>query len=397
MKRSFPIIFLGVVIASICCYHAWSVIIALTSTATSIDVQHASGTNHEIESNDRRESITFILGEDKDARNRYYEEATRFYANHPTGKTDYLITTCRSLLEVRNHLQYNKPRNGLPWGLINLVSHGNQWTGLSVKVTSDSKRTTTARIEECTRNGSFLPLPANVLDKKSEIFLHGCGVGNNHALIHAIAIAFGGENSKPIVRAARLFEYYASVSMDTMIQCERYLAKTWFSIYKMGERPVTSELVNELREKYPEASVEWNFALTREQPESVGGLYHYTFEVPVKWVIPVSADSFPELTDEKDQLAWLNDQQQIVTEISTLEIPMEKFAWSFNRVYVNDKSGATTPAVWVKGYCTIICVLQALTINNDETMALQKPYLPGVNDTNYYFSTNASEPLLSEN
>jgi hypothetical protein len=126
-----------------------------------------------------RESITFVLGEDKEADNPYYEEAMYYYRYHPEAGTTYLITECRSLLEVRDYLAYCSPVNGLSWGLINLVSHGNQWTGLSARVTPDSKRATPERIMEHIRDSTLLPLPGNVADGNTEIFLHGCGLGNS--------------------------------------------------------------------------------------------------------------------------------------------------------------------------------------------------------------------------
>ena len=102
----------------------------------------------DIQNNEVRKSITFILGEDKETDNTYYQEAMHYYRHNQNGKTDYVITHCRSLHEVKLYLTENKPINNNPWGLINLVAHGNHLLGLSVKITTDSKRTTSEHLRK---------------------------------------------------------------------------------------------------------------------------------------------------------------------------------------------------------------------------------------------------------
>lgn len=333
-----------------------------------------------------RACITFILGEDREEDNRYYAEATNYYTYNKKGKTDFLVTTCRSLLEVRDYLEQHKPGNGFPWGLINLVSHGNQWTGLSVRVTPDIKRTTTAKLAECMADGTWKRLPETVVDKDTEIILHGCGVGNNQPLINTLAMAFGGQDHQPVVRASRLFEYYASVMDNDISETEHYLADTWTVSYRMGERPATTELMNAFREKYPHTAIDWYGALNREQPRWTGDSYHYTFEIPVKWILRMSHDSIP---DESTQLAWIASHREITTELEGLEIPYDQFKWSFTKVYADNDDGSKSPAIWVKGYCTVLTVLQALTTGNSGQGMLSVPFEPAWSDSGYYYTTQA--------
>ena len=157
-----------------------------------------------------REAITFILGRDKNENNKYYEEATNYYAFNPEGKTEHLITNLRSLKEVIDFLKKYRPANGMPWGLVNLVSHGNQWMGLSAKVTPESKRSTSDRILEFIERKELTPVPKEILDEKSVIFIHGCGIGHNSHLLKTIATAFSGKENKVTVRASKLYEYYTS-------------------------------------------------------------------------------------------------------------------------------------------------------------------------------------------
>jgi hypothetical protein len=383
MRKSLLTLVSGIIICGLCCYQI------LTSMVVEPDDKNETGVAEEdlqpLEK--QRESITFILGEDKDEHNRYYREALLYYTHNPEGRTDRVVGRCRSLLEARDYLEKNKPANGEPWGLINLVSHGNQWVGLSVRVTPDSKRANAERLQEAITRQVFKPLPKTIADRDTEIFVHGCGLGNNHQLIDAIATAFGGHENKPIVRAPRLFEYYASVGSSETVESQRYLAQTFMMSYKMGERPNTNDILNFFQEKHPGTQIDWRVALTQEQPRWIGDPYFYTFEVPVKWVVPVHVDSIPDVGNHKSRLEWINKRKQIRDELKTLNLPMDKFTWSLNRVYINHEDGSESPGIFVKGYCTILAVLQPLTVQRSEAALLERPFVPDINDDAYYYST----------
>ena len=338
-----------------------------------------------------RESITFILGEDRELDNPYYAEAFNYYLFNEEGKTEYVVTTCRSLLEVRNYLAQNPPSNHLPWGLINLVSHGNQWLGLSVRVQPDGKRTSVENLQEYIDNSLFKPLPDTILDQQSQLFIHGCGVGNNHALVEAIGKAFGGKNITPRVKASCLFEYYASIKNNgAVIETQRYFTRVWYTVYKKGYRPEDFILCRKLQEKYPDTTMDWQDALSREQPRWAGDIYHYTFEVPVKWVISYPhKDSLPDVSTKEKQLEWIRSQPDIVTALEKIEIPVEKFNWWFRHVYVANDDGTRSPAIWLKGYSTILCVLQPLLDEKGDTGLLQKPFVPEDDDERYHYISSS--------
>jgi len=378
MKRTL-ITLAGILTSTACCYMLWfSTVPAPLSKG--VVVPSDSIMQDKITS---RLSVAFILGDDKEVDNPYYHEAMRYYTTNPEGKTDVIVTTCRSLTEVKAYLKKNVPGNGIPWGTIHLVSHGNQWTGLSVKVTPDSKRATPERIVTHMQSSSFELLDQSLVDAETKIFLHGCGVGNNRDLVHAVGAFFRSKDEQPMVYASKLFEYYASAGSEKNLQSEHYLAQSWFINYRMDFKPSVSLLTNELREKYPEARVDWQSALSREQPRWIGDVYHYTFEVPVKWIIPV--DTVPQLTKET-QNVWLHHQQQITDELKALQIPVEKFKWSFSSGYAETKSGNKSRAVFVKGYCTMPCVLQAVTDGqNEQHRMLQKPFVPALTDAQFYY------------
>lgn len=349
------------------------------------DLQQRTGTIQ------HRQSITFILGEDKESDNPYYEEATNYYLSNPKAKTEYVVKECRSLLEVRNYLAASPPENGLPWGQINLVTHGNQWLGLSAKVTPYSKRATAEAINACIDSGGFEALPNQLLDQHSELFIHGCGIGNNPLLLQAITRAFGGADTFPTVRASKLFEYYTSVKNNAnAIESERYFAKAWYTIYKRGYKPDNTILCNQLKAKYPDSKIDWQDALSREQPRYPGDIYFYTFEVPLKWVIEYgNEDSIPELTSSKQQLSWLRSQPEIIKMLKQVNIPAEKFNWWFRTVQVKHDDGSRSPAIWVKGYSTILCIIKPIIDQNQNARLLQTPFCPELDDKEYYCSISS--------
>jgi hypothetical protein len=314
-----------------------------------------------------RESITFILGEDKEFDNPFYAEASNYYLYSPEGKTEHVINSCRSLLEVQHYLTDNKPSNDLPWGLINLVSHGNRWLGLSVKVTPDSKRATTERIRAYSESDSLIRLTDDIIDENTEIFIHACGLGQNREFLNLFAETFAGSGKQPVVKSSKLFEFYTSSKHKGIVRdSRRYYAEAPYITYKMGYRPDNKVIVNLLRRNYPGSQINFEDALSREQARFIGDTYHYTFEVPVKWVIAYEdSSSYPDLSSKELQRQWINEQKEITNVLQTLEIPVDHFNWWFRDVYVNNEDGSRSPAVWLKGYCTILCVIRPLVNEPD--------------------------------
>src|SRR5690606_19276086 len=87
MKPSLLLMALGVLLCVIC-------ILRMLQLGTgSVPVEALQANDAEA----KRESITFILGEDRETDNPFYREATLFYSSHPDANTDYLVVTCRSL------------------------------------------------------------------------------------------------------------------------------------------------------------------------------------------------------------------------------------------------------------------------------------------------------------
>jgi hypothetical protein len=51
-----------------------------------------------------------------------------------------------------------------------------------------------------------------------------------------------------------------------------------------------------------------------------------------------------------------------------------------------NEDGSKSPAVGLKGYCTILCVINPLTEEEDANRILKKPFIPDITDKTYYCS-----------
>jgi hypothetical protein len=338
--------------------------------------------------NSKRESITFILGEDEKGSKPYYSLAYDYYQTDKNARTEYIDSTCRSLSEVRDYLENNPPGNGRPWGVINLISHGNEWFGMSVKVTPTSKRSTTERILEFVKNGGLKELPDSLADDSTQIILHGCGLGKDHELLKTVAKAFGGDGECPVVRASKLKEYYSSVqNSDKLLQSELFFAESWNVFYKYKDRPTDEELAADLKKTYPDANIDWIAALKTTFPSGPEDIFSYTINVPVIWYKKYyESDTLPDLSTDVKTLKWINKQKALLKLIGKANIPSDKFKWSTEKFYMTDDNGTKRPTISVSGMCTVLCVLRPMVKESPNSCTSAEPFLPLCSDTTYFWS-----------
>ena len=126
-----------------------------------------------------RTSIPFILGNDNTAYNQYYSMADHYYRLADNDRTDFVVDNLTSLKEVLAYLAKHPPADSLPYGLINIVSHGNEFIDLQMKVTPHGARTSAGSIRQALEKRLLSPPDSGIVDCKTIVFLHGCGVGNN--------------------------------------------------------------------------------------------------------------------------------------------------------------------------------------------------------------------------
>ncbi|MEM7104777.1 MAG: hypothetical protein AAF502_16690 [Bacteroidota bacterium] len=322
----------------------------------------------------KRKSITFILGDDQKPENRYYWEATNYYKTSPEAKTDKLVTHCRSLLEVRNYLE-EKAIPGTPWGLVNLVVHSNEWSGIEIPVVPEGNRATVQTVQAALDGGLFPPLTEEIADSNTTIFMHGCALGKNEALVQVLKEAFFGKGNhvNKTLQSSPYFVLYESKMINGMPVSRKFNANAYYAFYKRGYRPGDIKLSRQLASRYAETEVDWRGALERTQPRFTGDLYHYTFHLPIVWTVTYPDNtSRPSLKTEVEKEAWLNEQPELLEAVKELGISKDLFTWTFRNVNYTFEDGVTEPGIKVIGFCTVLCVLEPLVEEKDESVMV--PY-----------------------
>jgi hypothetical protein len=366
------------------------------------ELQHPEVVQEKIESPEApqdtipRASITFIMGKDASGYNQYYTLANYYYRLNPADKTEIVVDSLRSILEVCNFLRNHPPKNDRPYGLINLVGHGNEFVDLSARVYPGGPRTSVETLQQALRDSVFTCLDTAVVDAKTVVSLHGCGVGNNTDLVGLLALAFGSRQNGVKVQASKLFEYYAYLSKNKNPQSIRhYFAKAWYAFYNPDFAYGKQDLTEQLMRRYPEEQIRWEEGLDRRLQSNPGEIYHFSFIIPVIWEEIFDKESdMPELNSKVKKTAWLADNKAFTDLLSRTRIPREYFQFKYYKSKF-DEDGKTYYELTVKARVGVICLIQPLIAPESDSYA---PFQPSENDS-LYFEVSKGKPeseLLNE-
>lgn len=332
-----------------------------------------------------RASITFIMGEDRGA-NKYYTRAAFYYRADPVDRTEYVVSECRSLLAVRDYLAAHPPRNGEPWGTINLVVHGNEWTGFAAPVLPGGDSQTTAAImARVLAKKEFPPSPETVIDAHSEIILHGCAVGRNEEILRLTGSLFASPQATPIVRSCRYFLLFdADEQNGEPVRVRRAMAKFWYAFFPQGFRPGDIRLARQLSQRYPGENVDWRDALARTAPRRPGDTFHRVFAIPMEWTATYAdTASRPDVRPRAAQLAWLAGQTALREYLAKCGLATEHFTWNLKNIDYPGEDGVKISAIRASGICSVVSVLQAIMAPATDSVPAQPRRAP-VTDAQYY-------------
>ena len=332
-----------------------------------------------------RTSITFILGKDPYQYNQYYTLANHYYRLHPEGKTEIIVDNFTSIKEVWNYLRAHPAKNNRPYGLINLVSHGNEFLDLSTLVYPYGPRVSAITLQKAIQDSIFTPLDTTILDDKSLIFLHGCAVGNNLQLLNNLAIAFGAEQNGVRVKASKLFEYYSYLSKNRNPQSVRhYYAKTWYAFYHPDTVPNNLMLAEQFAERYPNDNVNWLEGVLRRFQSNPSEIYHFSFIVPAVWEDVYEDETLiPSVNTRSKRQEWINNNQSFTDMLNNTGIPYGKFQIKFYR-HLYRRDAETLHGLRIKARAGIMCLTQPLLAESDSLRAQLIPFIPDDNDTAYF-------------
>jgi hypothetical protein len=304
-----------------------------------------------------REGVTFIMGEDQNPDNRFYQAATDYYSSDSSARTEHMERNLRCLADVRDYLANHRPAGG-PWGVVNIVAHSYEWGGLSVPIREGQGRTDLTALRLAIASGDLRPLADSVVDCRTDFRIQGCALGRDTALLRLTSVAFGGRDlERPKVGSSRYFVYYESQRKGGVVEsAAQFFAEYWYVVYQKGQRPGNAELARRFAERYPTYTIDWRSALGRSGPRQVGDAWYRMLSLPATWVTiyPESA-ALPRLSTPVARRAWLEAQAELGQRLKGLGLGLDDFLWIARDTSVVD-SGTVKPAILAVGRSTIACI-----------------------------------------
>ncbi|MDX1478668.1 MAG: hypothetical protein R3301_13240 [Saprospiraceae bacterium] len=309
------------------------------------------------ESIDGRQSITFIMGEDK-TEQPFYRLASEHFALHPEERTDHVVHACRTLDHVIQYLNTSSQRGGQPWSVINIVAHGNPQTGLNLYIKEGGHKATPKRLVQAALRKDLPALQAGTVDSSTRINFWSCGIGKSPLINLALKQLFRTDNGD----SARVYcSPHFVIFHPSREQAAPYRLKAsyWPYYFRRGYRPGNLEIAAALRTDHPDANIDWLDALSREEPDSANAVYHGEYHIPVSYTrIYPSKGARPVFDDEGDKIRWALSQPALTSQIAETGIPADQFHWTVHKIIHPLEHGTRVPAVKAIGMATVLYILR---------------------------------------
>jgi hypothetical protein len=304
-----------------------------------------------------RKSICFIMGEDK-GDHRYYELAEQHFLFDQDEKTDVLVKTCRSIEDIIRFLNINNSNGQLPWGTIQIVVHGNTWSGLSLSLEEAGPRATPKELVKILVENPLTRLQINRIDSTTKINLWGCGIGKNPIINLAMDSLFTDvAGVKPDIYTSPHYVIFQEGLDNTAPK--RIKASYWPYFFKRGYRPSDWTIAKAYEQQFPEAKVDWRQALSNDENKE-GKPFQNSFHVPISWTLIYDEENErPKLRSQEEKIKWVKDQEDIMEQVDLLGIPFDDFHWTVNRIRFKE-DGKDLPAIKAIGMSTVVCVLKEI-------------------------------------
>ncbi len=308
------------------------------------------------ESDPGRPSITFILGEDNPEQ-VYFQLAQEHFTWDAVERTDQVIKSCRSLSSMITYLNTHRV-SGRPWGVIQVVLHGNMWSGLSVPMWDEGPRAYPKDLLKAVHEGRFPVLAAGVVDTSTKINFWACGIGKQPLINLALRkMLRSAEGQTPKVYTSPHFVIFKEVAGS--LAPKRIKASYWPYIFRRGYRPSESLITQELRRQFPEAEIDWRSALQTEEDAWMENPFQQSFHVPVVWTVLFDRkEDRPSVSTAEEKMQWVRSQPGLMQKVADLQIPLDKYNWTVNKIKYRHPDGSIQPAIKAIGMSTVLCVLQ---------------------------------------
>jgi len=310
--------------------------------------------------------ITFILGEDDNNANPYYQKAAAFYHQVDQDGTYVVLDKIRSLKNLHDYLANNIPSQGA-WKEINLVIHGNQWTGIALPVSENGETRTNAKnLMQAMLKQEFKALPDAVVNDQTKVNIYGCSVGQDTALLYQLSKFFTNQSGvAPALMASQHFNIYYS-SFETPGKTERLEANCFYIAYPLEHAPSTGELAKALATKYPNENISWADALGRQALNPELASYAYQFYIPLQWTFLYENEKErPSFKWQDDIRRWIKNQPDLNNTLSEMQFKPGDFWWTANASEEKVSLFQSLPAINLRGSTRIYCVLVPILDNSE--------------------------------
>ena len=292
-----------------------------------------------VQEKETRKPIVFITGFDK-GKETYYQNARSFFKDEQFE----IVEDQYSLEEIINWL--NKNDNDKVYGEIHIVNKSDSYKGLSLETLINGEKVTTETLRKNITKGT-LPILNESVNSNSKIIIHANGLGKNISLMKTFKDAFCAEEVPNVIASP----YYSI--FDGKFS-KHYLAEAYYIFYPTANSPGKTDLSKEISKKYPEEkNIDWYDALNNEEERYIGEAYSKQITIPVKFKLDYhnSDDEMPTFTMQEEVMDFIEQQEYLNEDMKKLNIPLEKFRWSWS---------VKNSALIIKGKTTGIYVLKPL-------------------------------------
>ena len=263
-----------------------------------------------------RNPVVFITGYDKGHETFYNNARTHFKEQQFTVVEDQY-----SLEEIINWLNQNEDTH--PYGEIHIVNKSNPYKGMSLETTIKGETVTAESLRRNITKGT-LPTLKKSVNANSKIIFHANGLGENIELMNTFKDAFCADEL-PNVIASPYFSIFDGAFT------KHYLAKPHYVFYPTANSPGKTDLSKEIAKKYPEEKdIDWFYALNNTQERFIGEAYTNQFTIPLNFILDYhnSDEEMPSFENQEEVMNFI--EQELYLEIEKLDIPLDKFRWTYS-------------------------------------------------------------------
>jgi len=327
----------------------------------------------------QRETITFVFGPDDDAEHPLTALARAYYQDDPLERTDRVVEDLGSLVEALNYLQDQPPANGQPWGIVNIVAHGNDAGIFGVPLLRGGDPISPEKLSQAMRDRLLKPLPRTILDEQSEIRLIGCALGRNTQLLRLLSRALEQRKGhRPSVGSSIFYTSFGSTS-GQIFHC---LARACVVPMRTSEHVGDAQVDKRIRSCAREIGTDAQAVSRRTGPRFLGDSYGHVAEGSFRWLAVFPPPTSPPLIEtayHRDR--WLSGDPDFRRYLAINRIPWEPRQWT---VTPSTTAGQhlDSPSIVVRGKVKKLFLVKPL-VREDPSGAIV-PLSPSWRDTSYY-------------